>query len=1425
LLILGVSSASAQFPRAWDRCPNKSVAHDERISVCSEAIRSGQLSARNLAIAYASRGISWQAKGDIDRAIADFDDAIAITPAGALAEIVYRARGTAWSAKGNNDRAIVDFTAAIKLNPKEARSFLDRAFAFARKGDPHNALADYDQTIRLAPTSAISYSGRAFVWLFKREHERAISDFDVAIRLDPKNASTFRGRGTARIAQHDFQGAIADFDKAIQLNANDAEAFSGRGIAYSNKEFFGRAIADFNEAIRLKPSLAEAYYQRAVAYRGQNSQGQAPPRPAAVVADLIEAIRLDPSRVEFFLLLGRVGREQGTYGEAIHVLTQALRGNPNSAEATLERGKSFELNGQLVEALADYRRVLASPGKRTEETDAVQLAREGVNRLTSTDVRSLRARLAVLFKGESAFSAEIDRDEALLYAKHILSITERQLGGHTETHAASLIDVGAAYRDLKRYSEAEAAFRKALTIRESIHGSKHISVANALNRLSSVLELNFRYSDAAGFLQRALEIRTELQGPDHIDVLATLEALAGAYRRLGRFDDAEPLRRQLLDARERILGSDHREVAEALDSLAAVLADLDRPGEALLLRSRALSIWEKVFDWEDVQLADRVSELASLYVKLGQYEEAEALQRRASLVYERLFGSNSILFAKQLESLATIIAGGGRLDEAIALNSQALAIKEGATEFDELEFWESLMNLGSLLVPQQRFEEALAVFQKARSSIERGRDCHMTLASNLLWLSSIYQKLGRLADAERIHRRGLEISECVSPASTQVAAATLGLARVLLKRGQDGEAEVFFRRADSIYKDSLPANHRMMADAYDGFGELARARGNWFEAYQMFAKAAAVSLAAMASIQPIANQPLWAREERRTRMKSINGIHDSLISTIWKLGSQSQVADRLLAEAFHAAQLISQSSAADALSQMASRFGAADPQIASLIRGHQDLTSQWRAADTDLIRMIGQGNSAAIAELRKQLASVEARIAAVKDRLTRDYPTYVEFISPTPVTPQEVQALLSGDEALVLLAVGEMQSYVFALTRDRFEWHQLSIGAKDVADKISRFRRGLDLDELRLSIQAGNPMLFDLAVAHDLYAGLFAPVEGVIKDKGHLIVAPSGPLTALPFHLLVTDNPASDVSRDAGLAADVHANKIAAYRNAAWLLKRHAISVLPSVGSLKALRVLARGESAALPMIGFGDPVFGPEPQTTRGSSPATVSARPGPYSEFWRGRSVDREKLARALMRLEDSGDEVAEVGRQLGADPRDIYLRERASETNVKQAPLADFRVVYFATHGLIAGDIEGLGEPALALTLPKEPSELDDGLLTASEIAQLKLNADWVVLSACNTMAGAKPGAEALSGLARAFFYAGSRAILVSHWAVDSQAAARLTTWAFERLSADPAIGRAEALRRAMLAYMDDVSEPYAAYPAFWGPFSVVGEGSAK
>ena len=281
------------------------------------------------------------------------------------------------------------------------------------------------------------------------------------------------------------------------------------------------------------------------------------------------------------------------------------------------------------------------------------------------------------------------------------------------------------------------------------------------------------------------------------------------------------------------------------------------------------------------------------------------------------------------------------------------------------------------------------------------------------------------------------------------------------------------------------------------------------------------------------------------------------------------------------------------------------------------------------------------------------------------------------------------------------------------------------------------------------------------------------------------------------------------------------YAKAAWLLRTFAVTTVPAVSTLKALRVLDRKGEAPKLLVGYGNPKFG---DPVSGEASRQIAGAVQPFANYFRGAHGDRDRLAAALPALPGTALELKAVARNLHIDDSDIHLGSDASEAAVKSARLDDYEIVYFATHGLVAGEAEavaGLSEPALALSIPDQMTDLDDGLLTASEAAQLKLRADWVVLSACNTAAGDKPGAEALSGLARAFFYAGARALLVSHWPVDDQAAARLTSDTFARLRQDPSMARSEALRQSMLALIDDPSSPANAQPAIWAPFVIVGD----
>jgi CHAT domain-containing protein len=285
---------------------------------------------------------------------------------------------------------------------------------------------------------------------------------------------------------------------------------------------------------------------------------------------------------------------------------------------------------------------------------------------------------------------------------------------------------------------------------------------------------------------------------------------------------------------------------------------------------------------------------------------------------------------------------------------------------------------------------------------------------------------------------------------------------------------------------------------------------------------------------------------------------------------------------------------------------------------------------------------------------------------------------------------------------------------------------------------------------------------------------------------------------------------------------------------------------LTALRRVAKPSAATKPMIGVGNPLLDGDPVSRsweakwaqlardKQTCPQTLWQRVAGLIEkrrdvrkvATRSGRADLDHL-RSQPPLHDTADELCAVAKDLRLSPDDILLGAKASEATLKtlsdSGKLAQYRVVHFATHGTIAGEIEGTSEPGLILTPPKEQTDLDDGYLSASEVAALKLDADWVILSACNTAAGGAHGAEALSGLARAFIYAGARALLVSHWAVSSEATVSLITHAVGAISRDKKLGRAEALRRAMLA-MVDKGKPDQAHPAYWAPFVVVGEGAA-
>ncbi len=712
--------------------------------------------------------------------------------------------------------------------------------------------------------------------------------------------------------------------------------------------------------------------------------------------------------------------------------------------------------------------------------------------------------------------------------------------------------------------------------------------------------------------------------------VAALNAGIAELSRAGKYSEAIPLAQRLLANLEQAYGPSNRDVAASLNNLALLYGSQGRDAEAEPLYRRSLAIMEKVFGLESAEVGAGLSNLAALYQRQERYADAEPLFKRS------------------------------------------LAIREKALPRDHPDVGQSLNNLATLYEKQDRHADSEPLFKRSLAIYEKALGPeHPAVATLLNNLGQVDKAEGRYADAEPLIKRSLLIREKVLGRDhPDVARSLNNLADLFERQRHYADAKPLYQRAVAIRERALGSDHPDLGTSLNNLASFYQAEGRTPDALPLVERTIASGHAQLRVALPV----LSAAPRQ-----------------------QLMPAERALDDALNAVQRGAQSSAASAVNKLSVRLAAGNDRLAQLVRRDQDLATEAETLDKTIVAAVSKEPSKrdAVAERRNKdrLAAIVAERATLQKTFAADFPDYAALSNPLPTTAAEIQALLSGDEAMVLFSVVDRESYVFALTRERFDWKPLPLGAEALSRKVAAFRRGLDVDKIgNGNVASGNAGLFDLALANELYVTLLGPVEQLLKDKRSLLVVPSGALTALPFHLLVTERPAAAIP-----------DKIEGYRDAAWLLKRQAVSVLPSVASLKALRRFARKDQGTKPMIGFGDPLFdlmqdGTGDRRAAAGSGTTKSAARGvttaAYTDFWQGAGVDRARLAQALPRLPDTADELSAVARDLGVAASDIHLGADASETTVKRAPLADYGIVYFATHGLVAGDVKGLAEPSLVL-----------------------------------------------------------------------------------------------------------------------------------
>ena len=782
--------------------------------------------------------------------------------------------------------------------------------------------------------------------------------------------------------------------------------------------------------------------------------------------------------------------------------------------------------------------------------------------------------------------------------------------------------------------------------------------------------------------------------------------------------------------------------------------------------------------------------LASSLAGQGRLAEAEVAARDAVIGQLRHFGRYSGQTVEGLGALTEVLGEQGRYEEAATLARVTVEIYErmGAGR-DSATLAVARQTLAEAYVGMGRWDEALNQFSLIKAGLEADLDTFQRrFASNLSW-SVAWLETGRTDEAMTVAQLAYRHNQRLMGAKHYNTAASQGvLAMVLAKLGKHDEALAAFSQA-------VPTL-------------LSRSRGSDGEATNQAA--------------------------RGKRVGMILESYIDLLSSIRGTAIEQTASIDAAAEAFRIADVARSRFVQQALGASSARAAAKDPALANLVRREQDTIKQISSLYGLLANILsaptGQQDSQTIASLRVRIDDLRVARGALSEEIENGFPEYAQLINPKPMTIEQTRAILTTGEALISTYVGRERTYVWAVPRQgEASFAAVELGREDLSDEVYLLRGALEPNAATL----GDIPEFDVESAYALYEQLLAPVEAGWKDATSLLVVGHGPLGFLPLSVLPTKSVTLEPESEPLFRR---------YNTVPWLARSHAVTMLPSVSSLKALRGLPAGRAARRAFAGFGDPWFNREQAaaaaaeqeqqvaalTTRGLTTRglPVSLRAAPKTQ-----DVDSAELA-DLPRLPDTADEVRSIAMALNADvTKSVFVGRNASETTVKQMDLSGIKVLAFATHGLVPGDLNGLLQPALALSSPKVVGGKDDGLLTMGEILALKLDADWVVLSACNTGSGQGAGAEAVSGLGRAFFYAGTRALLVSNWPVESTSAKALITDLFSRQAKDPSLDRAEALRQAMSGLIDGKGyvDPKSgktvfsyAHPLFWAPFSLIGDG---
>jgi CHAT domain-containing protein len=805
---------------------------------------------------------------------------------------------------------------------------------------------------------------------------------------------------------------------------------------------------------------------------------------------------------------------------------------------------------------------------------------------------------------------------------------------------------------------------------------------------------------------------------------------------------------------------------------------------------------------------------------VDDFAGAEDAFRDALAVQQKILGVNNPGVAASLMHLALQISNQERFAEASRLFTRAAAL--AAQSNDPLQLAELDYYLALHASNQHDLAQAKKYAEQSEKRYAGVVPAHLRLAA----------ERGGSGEAARINKADLSDEGplqflALDPVTENGIQGLVEVWRFEASLAYEGksyadagkytrQARAMLRLGDFVSPPTLPRVVRIAALSDGGTGDAGGATRGLSESTQLFDRFTP-NEKPVAITELLAGRQAHGAGDNETALKHFRaaaallrerhlGVNERLVGPYLEtlMDESEKHADQaraLHAEMFEAAQLVQSGLTAQYIAKASARLAAGDQRVGVALRQLQEaeITTKtlFDERDEETQKPAALQNAKHLQEIDAAIVRAQAAHADAEAAVQVAAPAYAQLIQ-TGATAKATADLLQPKEGLLDIELGGTASYGFLVTRD---------GVHAFRIPLTRDATGPLVDHLRQTAQVridakGQPDIpvYDVAAAHDLYQKLFGPAEPQLKALDKVVLSLNGPLLSLPFEMLVSDAVAPVKDGD--------------YRSVPFLVKRFALTYVPAPQSFVRLRQSEAASHASRSYIGFGD---------FRAPSKAQLAA------------SFPPDRCRSDFAALSDLGDlpasrqEVMTAGKELHARPADMVLGAGFTKANLQGMDLTQYRILHFATHAFLPTELRCKSEPTLLMSTAAGAANADAAFLDAGEILNLKLDADLVILSACNTAGPNGAGGESLSGLARSFFFAGSRGLLVTHWSVEDQSSEFLITHALAGLAPGAARGStAEALRQAKLDILggglgSDKASLVFTHPFAWAPMVLIGDGA--